>query len=228
MKLFSVTLLLATLCCSAAESGQDKGFPAMFEAACRELEVPLEVTMAIAQVESGFNPWTLNIAGRGYHFDSKAEALAQARTAQKSGRSFDVGLMQVNNWWLKRFDISLEEAFDPQANIYLGSWILKSELERHKDLRAAVGAYHSPKPARARKYADKVMAVLMTGSRTASPQASGASSKVAPKVRNKSRKSLETAPSPMLISSGSAVLAVANQSLKAVYAAEQSMKVNKK
>lgn len=132
----------------------------VFKATCSELAVPQDVTMAIAHVESGFNPWAVNIEGKGYQFDSKEDALAKAQEAQNSGRSFDVGVMQVNNWWLKKFDIPLEAALDPEANIYLGGWILKQEIDRHPTLKAAVGAYHSPNQTRANRYANLVMAAL--------------------------------------------------------------------
>lgn len=135
----------------------------LFAVPCLELGIPCPVAMAIARVESGLHPWSLNIAGQSFRFKSKAEALAKARTAFSAGGSLDVGLMQVNSWWLKRYEIPLEAALDPLGNIYLGGWILKPEISRHKDLRAAVGAYHSPNPDKARRYANVVMAALKRG-----------------------------------------------------------------
>ena len=138
-------------------------FMAFFESTAGELDVPLSVVLAIAKIESGLYPWTLNIEGRSYRFDSKDEALAKAESARRSGRSFDVGIMQINRWWLNRYEISLEAAFDPLGNIYLGCWIFKQELIRHKNLRAAIGAYHSPDPLRASRYANQVMKALVRG-----------------------------------------------------------------
>lgn len=135
----------------------------IFDRPCLEMNVPKPLAMAIAQVESGLRPWVLNVEGRSFRFDSKAEALAKARQAKASGRSFDVGIMQVNNWWLDRYDISLEAALDPLANIYLGCWILKNEISRHPTLRGAIGAYHSPVPAKAERYAAQVLAALNDG-----------------------------------------------------------------
>jgi soluble lytic murein transglycosylase-like protein len=150
---------------------------ALFAEPCRELNIPEPLVRAIAKVESSMNPWTVNVAGRSYFFESKAEALAKVREAWPSGRSIDVGLMQVNRWWLERYQISLEAALDPLANIYLGGWILKQELGRHKNARAAVGAYHSPDRRRAGRYADQVMKALESGpkktpQKAPSPQAS--------------------------------------------------------
>ena len=67
----------------------------LFEAAAQEVDVPPELTQAIARVESGGTPYALNIEGRGYFFDSKEEALAAASEAQAAGQSFDSGIMQV-------------------------------------------------------------------------------------------------------------------------------------
>ena len=148
-----------------ADSGVSIEIPFMefFISCSRELDIPMPAALAIARVESGLKPWTLNVAGRTFRFSSKAEAMAKAAQARRDGRSFDVGIMQINNWWLDRYEISLEAAFDPLANIYLGCWIFKQELARHKDLRLAIGAYHSPDPLRASRYADQVMKALVRG-----------------------------------------------------------------
>ena len=67
----------------------------LFEAAAQEVDVPPELTQAIARVESGGTPYALNIEGRGYFFDNKAEAVAAAEQAQALGQSFDSGIMQI-------------------------------------------------------------------------------------------------------------------------------------
>jgi soluble lytic murein transglycosylase-like protein len=122
--------------------------------------VPAQLTRAIAQVESGLHPWALNIAGKGYIFPNKAQAIERAYEAQASGQSFDSGVMQINNRWLSRWHIPLEEAFDPATNIHLGSHILKQEIDRHGLTWDAIGAYHSPNDARQQNYIAKVKAAL--------------------------------------------------------------------
>ena len=134
-----------------------------FEEAAHAWDVPASWTQAIAHVESGLSPWALNIEGKGYRFDSKEKALAKAKEAEAEGRSFDSGVMQVNNFWLKRYGIPLEAALDPLANIYLGSWILKQEIARHGENWNAVGAYHSPNADRGRRYAEMVKGALGKG-----------------------------------------------------------------
>jgi hypothetical protein len=137
---------------------------ALFAVPALTLGIPQPLLLAIARVESNLYPWTLNIEGRSFRFDSKEEALLKAQEARVAGRSFDVGLMQVNDWWLRKYGLPLEAALDPLTNIYIGGWILKQELDRHGgDLRAAVGAYHSPKPARAERYAKLVFGAVQDG-----------------------------------------------------------------
>ena len=143
-----------------------QGFQAldpMFQEAAQTWGVPVAVTKAIATVESGLSPWALNIEGESRRSGSKEEALSKAREAMATGRSFDVGVMQVNNFWLKKYGIPLEAAFDPLANIHLGSWILKKEIEMYGDTWNGVAAYHSPNWERGRKYAEMVKTALAKG-----------------------------------------------------------------
>ena len=76
--------------------------------------------------------------------------------SSRSWLSHDIGLMQINNWWLKHLRISPEVALEPRNNAMLGVWILANEIRRHGYNWTAVGAYHSPTPARQRMYAQVV------------------------------------------------------------------------
>ncbi|MGL4208556.1 MAG: lytic transglycosylase domain-containing protein [Candidatus Adiutrix sp.] len=195
-----------------------------FEAASKEFNIPKTVAMAIAHVESGQWPWTLNVEGKGFYFDSKNEVLAKAQEALEGQKSFDVGLMQVNSWWLKRFNVPLEAALDPIANIYFGSWILSQELLRHGEMKAAISAYHSPNSARGSIYADKVLAALEKG-----PQKKE-KGKSTSKAKNKlfEVEQTETEQTAMIIQSPTKMLAN-SASMKVAMSAEQnSMKVSVK
>ena len=167
-----------------------------FEAAAQEVDVPPELTRAIARVESGGTPYALNVEGRGYFFDSKEEALAAASEAQAAGKSFDSGVMQINNWWLKRYDIPLEAVFDPAANILLGSWILRQELDRHGDTWTAVARYHSPNTDRGNQYVALVRRALERGTVKTKKSApgivdSGATRETAPKLVSTRNRAVE-------------------------------------
>ena len=160
MKRLLVVLVLAGSIVTAPARAEQIHLAPMFQEAARTWGVPAEWTQAIAHVESGLSPWALNIEGKGLRFDSKEKALKKAKEAEAEGRSFDSGIMQVNNFCLKKYGIPLEVALDPLANIYLGSWILKQEIDRHGQTWNAVGAYHSPNEDRGRRYAEMVKDAL--------------------------------------------------------------------
>lgn len=123
----------------------------VFDGPCRKYGVPKTLALAIAMQESGGNPWAVNVAGKSYQPASKADALSIVRRAQE--KSYDIGLMQVNSQWLRRFHISPETAIEPRNNVLLGVWILASSIREHGMNWKAVGAYHSPTPARQQQYA---------------------------------------------------------------------------
>ncbi len=136
-----------------------KSVSPMFKQVAEEFALQPEILRAIADHESGYNPWALNVEGKSYYPKSKVEALVIIEKYKK--KSFDVGLMQVNSYWLNKFDLSPSKALDPEENVRLGAWILRYCLDNYGYSWRAVGAYHtgSPKkfPARSKAYAVKVL-----------------------------------------------------------------------
>ena len=96
-----------------------------FAQAERQQNIPTHLLAAIATTESGRYhtglgmsvpwPWTINVEGKGYYFNSKAEAMAEAnRLLAKGYRSIDVGCMQVNLKHHPDAFTDLNQAFDPE------------------------------------------------------------------------------------------------------------------
>jgi hypothetical protein len=135
----------------------------MFEEPSFTFNLPKPLLVAISHVESRIRPWTLNINGEAKFFDSKEKTLDAVRSAFLSGYSVDLGLMQINSYWLNKYGISPEAALDPLANIYFGTWILSQEYKRLGDLKAAIGSYHSPNLSKANHYRDVVIGTLQKG-----------------------------------------------------------------
>ncbi|GEM_PF-1777836 len=131
----------------------------LFGQVAKEFSLQPEILYAIADHESGYNPWALNIEGRSVYPSSREEALTIV--AKNQGKSFDVGLMQVNSYWIRKFELTPAEALEPEENLRLGAWILRYCLDKYGYNWRAIGAYHtgSPKnlPGRSRAYAIKVM-----------------------------------------------------------------------
>ncbi|MDL2271649.1 lytic transglycosylase domain-containing protein [Desulfovibrio sp. OttesenSCG-928-I05] len=134
-------LILAVLLC----------FP--MSALAAEPGPPAQLVKAVARQESGLNPLAVNIAGKSYYPTTRKEAERLIREALAAGKSFDVGKMQINNWWMKRFSISPFSLLDPNVNEAWGKRILAEEIARHGLNWKAVGKYHSPDPERGRQYA---------------------------------------------------------------------------
>lgn len=104
---------------------------------------PAPLVEAVAWQESGLNPLAVNIAGKSYYPTTRKEAEQLIREALAAGKSFDVGKMQINNWWMKRFSISPFSLLEPDMNEAWGKRILARELSRHGLNWQAVGKYHS-------------------------------------------------------------------------------------
>ena len=148
------------------------GFEDFMKLTSEKYGVPLGLMVAIAQTESRFNPWALNIAGKSYSPKSKKEALGVLE--KNTQESFDVGLMQINSFWLRRFKLSVSDAIEPHINILLAAYILNENLIAHGARVEAVMAYHSPNPTRGRRYAEDVWryyrSYLATAQQTTAPQ----------------------------------------------------------
>jgi len=126
----------------------------VFDAPCKKYGVPKALVQAIALQESGGNPWAVNVAGKTFQASSKDEALSIIK--KYDVRSYDVGLMQINSQWLRKFQISPETALEPRNNVLIGVWVLANSIRQHGLSWKAVGAYHSPTPERQRRYVRSV------------------------------------------------------------------------
>lgn len=173
--MFRVALAMMAISLGTAASGFAQGVPDAL--ACRiaarnaELAagIPAQLLSAIARVESGRRnpatgafgpwPWTINVEGEGFFFNSKAEAVAAVRAHQARGvRSIDVGCMQINLMHHPSAFPSLEQAFDPTANARYAARFLSELKARSGEWNQAAANYHSYTPERAAEYQRRVMA----------------------------------------------------------------------
>lgn len=134
-----------------------EGVPPGYRSVAAEHGVPAALLYAVALTESGRRfdsalrpwPWTLNVAGEGRVFVSRAAAWAALRQALASGeRSIDIGVMQVN--WRYHHDALLDpwRALDPYYNLRVAAAILVDCYQLRRDWWDAVGCYHAPRGAR--------------------------------------------------------------------------------
>jgi len=94
-----------------------------FEEAGRLYGVNPRLLQGIARVESGLNPSAVNRNRNG---------------------TVDLGLMQINSFWLNTLGTSSRELIDkPCYNVMVGAWILSDCLDRHGKTWKAIGCYNA-------------------------------------------------------------------------------------
>lgn len=129
----------------------------------RKNNIPTHLLAAIATTESGVWhkdlgmsvpwPWTINVEGKGYHFDSKAQAIAQTQQLLRTGHeSIDVGCMQVNLKHHANAFNNLDEAFEPKTNVAYAAKFLSTNYAEMGNWIKATAAYHSRTEERGQRY----------------------------------------------------------------------------
>ena len=132
--------------------------------------VPARLMSAIGLVESGRRdpetgeqnpwPWTINVEGKGYVYETKAAAVSAVRTFQSQGaRSIDVGCMQINLMHHPDAFPDLDAAFDPLINARYAAVFLNELHGQSGDWDRATGAYHSSTPDLGADYLRRVLAI---------------------------------------------------------------------
>ena len=132
--------------------------------------IPAGLLEAIATIETGrwstekqasfAWPYTVMAEGKGRYLPTKEAAIAEVRKLKAKGvRNIDVGCMQINlHYHPDAFD-SLEEAFDPRANIAYAAEFLKDLFDNSGSWHKAIAHYHSMTPEFGDRYRQKVLAV---------------------------------------------------------------------
>lgn len=144
----------------------------------KKFAIPHYLLQAIALNESGRWhkeekqrvpwPWTANVEGKGYYFNSKNEAIQNIKFQVMNGaRSYDVGCMQVNMYYHGSAFRNLQQAFDPRYNVAYAASLLRQNYNRFKNWDKAVAAYHSQTSAKGTEYAARVRQIWHRLMRTA-------------------------------------------------------------
>nr|WP_253273789.1 lytic transglycosylase domain-containing protein [Collimonas arenae] len=107
----------------------------------------------VVTTESTFNPFAIGVVNGKLARTprSQAEAVATAKTLEKDGFNFSLGLAQVNRYNLAKYGETYETIFEPCRNIKAGAAILKDCYVRAKEkipneqqaLRASFSCYYS-------------------------------------------------------------------------------------
>ncbi len=178
--------VLAGVASALAETGTETAAAAPPERLCAEAiareeqrtVLPARLLLAIAIVESGRYdrvrraivawPWTVRAEGRGRYLKSASEAAAAVRALLARGvDSVDVGCMQINLRYHPDAFATVEDAFDPTANVAYAAAFLSDLAGRTGSWFAAIGRYHSATPDHGRRYRAKVLRIRKAQQRRA-------------------------------------------------------------
>lgn len=99
-----------------------------FTNASQKYGVPEPLLIAVAKVESKFNP-------KATHYNTN--------------KSFDMGIMQVNSTWLKQLEtmgITKDKLYEPCQNIMVGAWILAQKINAYGFTWTAIQRYNGSDP----------------------------------------------------------------------------------
>lgn len=139
--------------------------PPGYHLVANETGVPAEALYSVSLAETSRKlphgerpwPWTLNVAGKGYRYDTRQAAYDALMSFMRRYplKRIDVGIAQVNLGWNGRYFSSYYEALDPYTNLRVAARILKSCHDSNPgSWIQAAGCYHHPaggKPARTYK-----------------------------------------------------------------------------
>lgn len=111
--------------------------------------VPADMLKRIASVESSFNPYAIGVVGGRLARQPKtlSEALVTAQMLDTQGYDYSLGVVQVNQKNFARYGLTAEAAFDPCANLRVGSLIFQDCYKRAglgaRRLGDALSCYYS-------------------------------------------------------------------------------------
>ena len=172
MRFLIIASAALALCLSPARAADPMS---VCQTAARQAEtqfsIPTGLLQAISLVETGRYkkgettawPWTVNIAGKGHYFDTRAEAETFVSKKKKTGAaSIDIGCFQINTKWHGQAFTTPLAIFEPTDGAAYAATFLSSLHGELGDWNAAVKSYHSRNARKGAAYGKKIAAALET------------------------------------------------------------------
>ena len=157
--------LLAFCVLFALASPAQAGWCPLSRSACGIKGLSSSVVEGIILVESGGNPWALQVGiGKGYSFypKNRREARRYLAVSLALTDNVDIGLMQINwrTWGkeIRSLGLNAYDLLDPKVNLRLGCYVLSRAMATRGTFKARLGRYHSWNKERGRWYARRVLA----------------------------------------------------------------------
>ena len=121
-----------------------KAYGNTFKEIGRLTGVNYKILVSVAYVESGLNPYAVDVDGRAYFFKDKGEAVRAVKRYVREYSSVDIGLMQVNyEIWGRYLNLPVSRMFNPRINILIGAYILRHYIKKYGYSWKTIGRYHS-------------------------------------------------------------------------------------
>lgn len=140
---------------AASSTAADEVIPSAYMLIASAAGIPSTVLYAVASQESNRKindqvyrpwPWTLNVAGKGYYYETQ-EAACRAlhiALAAHNPKRVDVGIAQINLGWNPDIFSTPCEGLDPYRNLQAASRLLRQHYESSGSWTVATGLYHYP------------------------------------------------------------------------------------
>jgi soluble lytic murein transglycosylase-like protein len=123
-----------------------------------QYDIPSGLLLALADVESNYQPYSLNISGKSVISNSVEQAKNIAEQYLHKGKqNIDIGVMQLNYFWHGKHFTSIAEMLTPNKNINYAAQLLTGLYKQHGSWHKAVRHYHSRNPKYHRQYSRKVL-----------------------------------------------------------------------
>ncbi len=142
------------------------GYAKLIRQTEQKYDIPKDLLLSIAHVESRHNPLALNVRGTPYYPKTYDEAIQMIEMVKKHGiRNFDVGIMQINYQYHAENFSDVHHMLSPEANIEYAGKLLSGLFKQYGSWEMAIKRYHSANEYYHRIYAKKVIiAWLQTNS----------------------------------------------------------------
>src|SRR3546814_188966 len=142
---FAVFALIWATAAPLAEAAEPNACRTAIRAAEVRYDIPTDLLLAMGMVESGLNPFAINLAGRAKLPDNVAAAeLLLVDADGHHYRDVTIGCMQLHARWHKAsFGNQPERMLDAAANVDYAAHYLRRLYKDEGSWRVAVGRYNA-------------------------------------------------------------------------------------
>jgi len=160
----SILVMMLFLCSANTYATTEQSIASLIARVESRYNIPKNLLLSIAKVESGGNTFAINIEGKPILAKSKEEAINIVQSYLDQGViNIDIGLFQINFHFHGENFADVSELLDINKNVdYAGSFLSKL-YKTHGSWRKAVQYYHSARAEHHRKYARKVLIAWIAG-----------------------------------------------------------------